>query len=362
MRGTLRLLRLGGRILASNLRRAPSPYKLTLILTYRCDCRCLMCNIWKRKVENEMTADEVERFFAGNRGFPWVNLSGGEIFTRRDLLDIAASVTRTNRDLYLLDFPTTGQQTEKIAGTVERILGLSPPRLLVTVSLDGAGARHDEIRGRRNAFENCIATFRALRGLRARNLGVYFGVTLSRFNRGELFRIHAAVKERLPGIRYRDFHVNLAQESAHYYRNVGLGLPREEEALRDLDEFLARKGAPLHPVAWLEHRYQSLLRRFYRTGRSPLPCQALSASLFIDPHWDVYPCSMWGEKLGNLREAGFDLARIWNAARTRAARRQIAAERCPHCWTPCEAYQTILGNLPRAFLRTVRERPVTWRP
>ena len=43
---------LGRRILLSNFRRSPMPFKLTFILTYRCDCRCRMCNIWQRKVEN----------------------------------------------------------------------------------------------------------------------------------------------------------------------------------------------------------------------------------------------------------------------------------------------------------------------
>ena len=346
-----RLVGLGTRVLLSNFRRSPLPFKLTFILTYRCDCRCQMCNIWKRKVENEMTAEEVARFFAENRGFSWVNLSGGEIFTRRDLQEIAESVIRSNRDLYLLDFPTTGQQTEKIVSGVEQILAKDPPRLLVTCSLDGAGKKHDEVRRRKDAFENVTNTYEALRGLGAKNLGVFFGVTLSRFNQGELFQIYESVRERLPWITVRDFHVNLAQESAHYYQNQGMGLPREEEALRDMDAFLLKKGLPLHPVAWLESRYQRLLRRFYRTGKSPLPCKALSSSVFIDPHWTIYPCSMWDAPLGNLRDTGFRLKPIWDAAETRARRLEIKEEKCPHCWTPCEAYQTVLGNLPRALRR-----------
>lgn len=348
MRNLGRMIRLGGRVLASNFRRSPLPFKLTFILTYRCDCRCRMCGIWKRKVENEMTADEVESFFARNGGFPWVNLSGGEIFTRRDLLDIARSVVRTNRDLYVLDFPTTGQMTEKIVAGVTEILRLDPPKLLVTCSLDGAGVKHDEIRRRKHAFENVVATYRALRGLGAKKLNVFFGVTLSDFNQGELFEIYRAVKERLPFVTYRDFHVNLAQESAHYYQNQGLGLPREEDALKDMDEFLRRKGPSLHPVAFIEGTYQRLLRRFYREGKSPLACKALASSVFIDPHWTVYPCSMWDAPLGNLRDTEFDLAPIWRAAETLDRLAQIRAEQCPHCWTPCEAYQTILGNLPRA--------------
>ncbi len=57
MKRLARMLGLGARVLASNIRRSPLPFKLTFIVTYRCDCRCQMCNIWMRKVENEMTAD-----------------------------------------------------------------------------------------------------------------------------------------------------------------------------------------------------------------------------------------------------------------------------------------------------------------
>ena len=28
----------------------------------------------------------------------------------------------------------------------------------------------------------------------------------------------------------------------------------------------------------------------------------------------------------------------------------VVKERCSHCWTPCEAYPTILGNLARAAI------------
>ena len=99
MKKLKRLIGLGTRIAWSNIQRSPMPFKLTFILTYRCDCRCRMCNIWQRKVENEMTAEEIERFFRKNRGFAWVNLSGGEIFTRPDLSDIARSVVARNPDL-----------------------------------------------------------------------------------------------------------------------------------------------------------------------------------------------------------------------------------------------------------------------
>ena len=101
---------------------------------------------------------------------------------------------------------------------------------------------------------------------------------------------------------------------------------------------------------FLEDRYQALVSKYYETGKSPLPCTALSSSCFIDAYWNLYPCSIWDEKIGNLRENGFDLRAMWEGSRRKELRQDVIEERCAHCWTPCEAYPTILGNLGKATL------------
>ncbi len=335
-------------VVKSNFGRLDHPMKLTFILTYNCNTRCQMCNIWKRDSRGQMTADEVETFFSKNRRFNWVNLSGGEIFLRKDLLEIVRSLFRHSPNLFLLDFPTTGQTPERIESAVREIITLRPKRLLVTVSLDGPPEVHNAIRRTKGAFGRCMETFERLRSIRPSGpLGAFFGVTLSRFNQGNLAAIHEAVKEHIPWIQPSDFHVNVGQESGHYYQNAGFDV-REgiDDALdREIGEFVGKKPLPITPVAYLEHRYQTLVKSFRETGRSPLPCKALSSSLFIDPFWKVYPCSMYDAPIGDLREVDFDLARIWNSDRALEVRREIEEEKCPQCWTPCEAYQTILGNL-----------------
>jgi radical SAM protein with 4Fe4S-binding SPASM domain len=169
-------------------------------------------------------------------------------------------------------------------------------------------------------------------------------MTLSSFNQGRIFETFESVRERVPDAALRELHVNVAQESAHYYQNEGMGRAGED-ATRELAEFVERRGRRLHPVAFLERRYQELVPGFLASGRTPLPCKALASSVFVDATWNVFPCSMFDRPLGNLRENGFDLDALWRAESSRALQRDIAARKCPNCWTPCEAYQTILGNL-----------------
>ena len=47
--------------------------------------------------------------------------------------------------------------------------------------------------------------------------------------------------------------------------------------------------------------------------------------MFIDPRWNVYPCSMYDAPLGSLRERDFDLDGLWHEERTRALQREIAS-------------------------------------
>ncbi len=340
-----RLLLLAGRAIRSNLGTNPAPFKLTLIVTWTCDCKCRMCNIWQRpKPKDRMTVDEVRTFFRRNPGISWVNLSGGEIFTRPDSTELVAAVAAECRDLYLLDFPTTGQNTRKVVDGVRAALDGGVPRVLVTLSLDGAGEEHDEVRRIRGAYGRVLATWRALRKMRRPGFGVFFGVTLSRFNRGALLRIVDRVRKDEPGVTERDFHVNLAQESAHYYGNVGLQ-PAEADVLADIEEFRRRRGGSLHPVNLLERMYQKRLRGFVESGRSPVPCRALRSSIYVGPTWQVFPCTMWDAPLGNLRDTGFDLAPFWNGAAAAARRAEIDRGACPHCWTPCEAYPSLLAQV-----------------
>ena len=76
-----------------------------------------------------------------------------------------------------------------------------------------------------------------------------------------------------------------------------------------------------------------------------MPCHALRSSCFIDPWGVVYPCITYSHPVGRLRDTGMRLAPIWEAADTRRVQGEIWEGQCPQCWTACEAYQSILGNV-----------------
>ena len=345
------LFRLAGDIVRANLGASTLPYKVTLVATYHCNFRCEMCNIWQKKSVDEMTPAEVGAFFAASPQFSWVHLTGGELFMRRDLDALVEAIVEHDRGLYLLNFPTTGWFGDRTVALVERVLRRRVGRLMVTISIDGPPALHDAMRGLDGSWDRAVDTLRRLRAIRRRNFQVVAGMTLVPRNASAVDDTVASVRRVVPGFDRPDLHLNIGHESAHYFATAGALAAANGRVVAAIDAHRAHTRGRAHPVRFLEDRYQALVADYYRGGRSPLPCTALSSSCFIDPYWHVYPCSIWNRPIGNLRDAQFDLARIWQDADTAAARTNVRAGQCPHCWTPCEAYPTILGNLAKSLRR-----------
>ena len=340
---------LAGAILGGNLRSPGLPYKVTFVATYHCNFRCEMCNIWQKKSVDEMTPGEVGRFFDRWSQFRWVHLTGGELFMRRDLDDLVAAIQTSCRSLFLLNFPTTGWFGDQTLALVERTLARGVGRLMVTISLDGPQALHDRLRGLPGSWSRAIDTFQRLRRIRRRNFQTVVGMTLMPKNAGVVDETVTAIRAIIPDFRRDELHLNVGHQSGHYFDNRGYPLhERHAEILHAIEDHRAQNGAGLHPVRFLEDRYQALVADYYETGKSPLPCTALSSSCFIDAYWNLFACSIWSEQVGNLRENGFNLQALWRSDRRRHLRAAVVDERCSHCWTPCEAYPTILGNLARA--------------
>jgi radical SAM protein with 4Fe4S-binding SPASM domain len=343
LQGAMRSAALGAAVARATAQRPPAPFKLNFCLTYWCQYRCKTCNIWRRKPTDELTLDEIAAFVRQNPAINWVDLTGGEIFLRRDIDDIFDVMLSGWSRLALLHFPTNGFLTDRIVDSVARIAGRGP-RTIVTVSVDGDERLNDEIRGVKGGFQHQMATFNALR--RLPGVVAALGVTLSAHNLSDFDATFAACAQACPGLTIHDVHLNVAQRSDHYYANADSeGLAPDTTAARQvMRSYRRRRGIACTPRQLLENAYLTRLDRFLASGTTPEPCHALRASCFIDPWGVVYPCITYSKPLGRLRDTGMRLDPIWNDAATQAVQREIWRGECPQCWTACEAYQSILGN------------------
>lgn len=347
----LKLIYLAKNILNSNFRESKIPYRLTYILTYRCQLKCQMCNIWQKPCGGELSLEQIKTFFKKSNKFSWINLSGGEIFLRNDLIDIINVIAINCKRLYLLDFPTNGLNTSNILYVIKNIMKLKIPKILVTVSVDGPGDLHDKIRGVPDAWINAVETFAQLRKLRNSRFGVFLGMTLQPANLGRFQETIDSVNRKIGCISYNDFHINILQRSSHYYSNLttvgsGINKDRIREEMREITKL--RKSLLFNPIGYLERKYQKLSKMYLENNITPLPCQAFSASFFMDPSGDIYPCSIYNRSIGNIAEFNYNISRVWDSDNKKQVRQLIKNNACPGCWTPCEAYQSILANIFRS--------------
>lgn len=332
------------RVARSNFVRSAPPWKLSVALTYWCQYRCVTCNIWRKQPSDELDLAEIKTFIDQNAGFSWVDLTGGEIFLRKDLEEILLHLTKVWRSLAVLHYPTNGYLTNRIVDLTNRVRKVFRGRLVVTVSLDGPEHLNDRIRGVAGGFQHQIETFRRLSDIP--HVEVVFGFTLSKHNVRSYRATLEACRARLPGLSADRFHLNLAQTSAHYYSNQGAGdlTPSPEDVLATIAEHRIDRRPGRGFERHVRERFLQGLESFVRSGVTPQRCHALRSSCFIDPWGVVFPCISYSRPLGSLRETGMKLGPIWGEQGTRRVQREIWDYECPQCWTACEAVPTLLGN------------------
>jgi MoaA/NifB/PqqE/SkfB family radical SAM enzyme len=132
---------------------------LVLNIHSRCNCRCVMCDIWKREEGVEVKTAALQRHRESLRGLGvrWVVLSGGEPLLHSDLRALCTFFRELNIRLTLL---TTGLLLTKRALEVSELFDD------IIVSLDGPPAVHDAIRQVNGAFQLIRSGVAAVRQLR----------------------------------------------------------------------------------------------------------------------------------------------------------------------------------------------------
>jgi MoaA/NifB/PqqE/SkfB family radical SAM enzyme len=111
----------------------------------RCNCRCVMCDIWKRDEAQEISADFLAAQLESIRrlGVKWVVLTGGEPLMHSHLFQLCDLLRSCNVRVTLLSSGLLlDRYAEQIAANIDDVI----------VSLDGPPAIHDRIRRVDGAF------------------------------------------------------------------------------------------------------------------------------------------------------------------------------------------------------------------
>lgn len=338
--------------IAQTLGQPIPPFKYIIVVTKECNSKCRNCLIWTETPNQEMTLEEYTKLAQASPQLLWLNLTGGEITLRADIVEIVRAFKKHCRHLEMLNFTTNGINPEKIIETVRALRELDFLKFVVNVSLDGPAETHDRLRGISGNFESAVMTFQRLRQM---GVDSFISFTVYDSNYALFDQAVENVQRRLPWVSKRDFHLNLENSSAHFYGNVhSKKVSDTQESARTasrngkielLERFLKDTSSwSLKPINYLKRRYHHLAIRFLKSGRTPIPCRALTNSAYISEHGDLYPCVVWNEKIGSLRDENFEITRLTTSPKAADLRDQISRKQCRNCWTPCEAYHSLLSN------------------
>ncbi len=341
---------LGTRLLRSWLRRRDSQafdvIKAKLFITRRCNLSCLHCGIGRARYDatGELTTDQVVSLWHSNPELQILSLSGGEPFLRDDLAEIVTAAVNLLPRLMVLTINTNGWFTDRTVRLAETVAPLMPPRcrLVVACSSDGPREAHADIRQNDESFIRKERTLDGLRRLAAGhpNLEIRHNVNVNRWN---LCSIGEYV-HRLSTSGEQCF-ISMYSASKHYSHG-----PADYVELEAFRREVARHPEIFRQLA----RSSDLLGRLYLAFASayygspepvqPLPCFSLRSSLIIEHDGMVRPCINFPRDLGYIQDHGFSLRDVVSSPACDALRRDIGCGKCPVCWTPNEAYTTLMCN------------------
>jgi Fe-coproporphyrin III synthase len=161
----------------------------------RCNCRCVMCDIWKTTDAREMTAEDLERHVRSidQLGVEWAVFTGGEPLMHSDLFRLCGVLReRGIRISVLTTGLLLGRHAVAVAENVDDII----------VSLDGPSEIHNQIRRIPGAFSMLEDGVRAIREIRP-DFPVMARSTVQKMNCRHLRATVAAARAlRLNGISF----------------------------------------------------------------------------------------------------------------------------------------------------------------
>jgi MoaA/NifB/PqqE/SkfB family radical SAM enzyme len=153
----------------------------------RCNCRCVMCDIWKVTEAREISPEELESHVGSieRLGVKWVVFTGGEPLMHSDLFRLSTILRMRGIRITLLSSGLLLERNaEKIVSAIDDLI----------VSLDGPPEIHNCIRRIPDAFRAIEAGVHAIRRLRP-DFSISARCTVQRLNCRSLLATVAAARE-----------------------------------------------------------------------------------------------------------------------------------------------------------------------
>ncbi|MHB8844802.1 MAG: radical SAM/SPASM domain-containing protein [Nitrospirota bacterium] len=326
------------------------PIQLTFFLTKKCNARCPFCFYLSRRdalLTPELTLDEIRRVSLSLGRLLWLAFSGGEIFLREDLVEIAKTFYGNNRPAIIL-LPTNGLLPDRIREQTEAILKKCPKSTVaVKISLDGPEDVHDALRRVPGAYRKALETVDTLRPLLERYPNFELGINTVFCSANE--HCMDGIIDLVQGIEGVGTHtVSLVRGEVAEEGLKKVDLAAYERTIKKLEANLKKersgyrfRGSKLKTAQDLLQR--RLIHETARKNERLIPCYAGRLTLVLTETGECYPCESFAHRMGNVREWEYDVKKLLAGADAQTALRAVRGSGC-NCTHECYMMMNILFN------------------
>ena len=304
----------------------------TVIVTYRCNARCTMCNRYKApsRPEEEIRIDTIRKL----PKMYFTNITGGEPFIRTDLSEIVRELYKKSDRIVI---STNGFFTDRIVALAKEF-----PQIGIRISIEGLEQTNNEIRGLPNGFQRGYQTLKTLREMGLKDVG--FGMTVQDKNAPDLVPLYDISDEL--GMEF----ATASLHNSFYFveaKNIIHDRPMVAKNFEDLINKMLRSKSP---KKWFRAYFNHGLINYIYGQPRLLPCDMSFDTFFIDPYGDVMPCNGTKDKevMGNLNTQTWD--ELWNSQEANAVRHKVR-----HCDRQC----WMIGSVSPAMHKYIW-KPAAW--
>ena len=285
----------------------------TVIVTYRCNARCTMCNRYKApsKPEEEISIETIKKL----PKMYFTNITGGEPFIREDINDIVRELYKKSDRIVI---STNGFFTDRIIKLCEEF-----PNVGIRISIEGLEDTNNKIRGLQDGYNRGYSTLKKLVEMKHPDVG--FGMTVQDANAKDLVPLYEKANELNMEFATASLHNSFYFVEAKNIIKDRMMVAKEFEKL--INELLKSNS----PKKWFRAYFNHGLINYIFGQKRLLPCDMAFDTFFIDPYGDVMPCNGTKDKevMGNLNNQTWD--ELWNSEQAERVRNKV--RHCDrNCW------------------------------
>ncbi|OGS22118.1 MAG: hypothetical protein A3J83_03870 [Elusimicrobia bacterium RIFOXYA2_FULL_40_6] len=317
-----------------------APEELHIELTYKCNSRCIMCEIWLPgnvlKKEKELTLKELEKLIKTANKLKKIKkvvLSGGEPFLRKDIVKVCSLFIRSYPGISVGILSNLLLNTREITGQIGKILESEPADFWIGSSLDGIGATHDLVRGRKGAFAALVRNVKAIKKHYPK-ISCSLTYTLTPKNYKDLFKSYKLSK-KLGCYFGSQFVVQKKETEKFAWKEEEFkSIEKQVKIIIDCEQENCFSTTP-------ETIFLKNLVNYARKPKRYIDECSLGRNIaLLNPYGELYACPINKQKMtiGNIRKTGFD--KLWDSAKAESIRRFIDEKKC-HCWLYCSTIPAI---------------------